>query len=272
MKLHIFTLVLAAFILNSCGSTKNKENLDSIDSTFPQIPSETFWELQTLEGKDFSSFTNNNKKVGFTLDNEDNRISGFAGCNTFFGTYTFEPGNRISFSALGATRMACPDIAFNENEFLKIFELADNYTLDGNTLSLNVGRRAPLAIFKKVEKSTTSITETYWKLKILEGKDVQMAKNQEREVFFILKSKDNQVTGFGGCNSLTGTYSLAEGNRINFSEMGATLMACPDVDFNESEFLKIFELADNYQITGDRLELNVGRRAPLAIFEAVYLD
>ena len=45
---------------------------------------------------------------------------------------------------------------------------------------------------------------------------------------------------------------------------------CPDVKVNEAEFLKIFEIADNYTITGDELSLNVGRRAPLAIFEAAH--
>lgn len=246
--------------------------MDATESAFSQIPTETFWQLQTIEGKDFSSFKNHDRPIGFTLHNEDNRISGYAGCNNFFGTYKFETGNRIRFSSLGATKMACPDIAFNENEFLEIFALADNYTLSGNTLSLNVGRRAPLAVFKKVEKPTEGITEKYWKLKTLEGKDVKMAKNQEREVFITLNNEDNRVTGFAGCNNLMGTYTLKEGNRIRFSNMATTLMACPDVDFNESEFLKIFELADNYTINGDRLELNVGRRAPLAVFEAVYFD
>jgi len=98
-----------------------------------------------------------------------------------------------------------------------------------------------------------------------------MAENQEREVFFTLKTDENRVTGFAGCNTLTGAYTLEDGNRIRFSNMGVTMMACPDVDFNESSFLEVFNLADNYTINGDTLTLNVGRRAPLAVFEAVYL-
>ena len=272
MKLYVITFVLGAVILNSCGPTKNKETMDSANSNFSMIPTETFWQLQTLEGKDFSSFKNQDRAIGFTLHKDENRLSGYSGCNNFFGTYKSELGNRISFSSIGATKMACPDIAFNENEFLEIFGIADNYTLNGNILSLNVGRRAPLATFKKVDKPSSEITEKYWKLKKLEGRDVKMAKNQEREVFFMLKNEENRVTGFAGCNSLMGTYTLEAGNKIRFSHMATTMMACPDVDFNESEFLKIFELADNYRVTGDELELYVGKRAPLAVFEAVYFD
>ena len=49
------------------------------------------------------------------------------------------------------------------------------------------------------------------------------------------------------------------------------MMACPDVAVNEADFLEVFELADNYTIVNDVLSLNVGRRAPLAVFEAVYM-
>src|SRR5690606_17800467 len=115
---------------------------------------------------------------------------------------------------------------------------------------------------KKVS-SENLIAGKYWKLKTLDGKEVTMAENQEREIYFTLKANDNSVTGFAGCNTLTGTYALEEGNRIRFSHMGITLKACPDVDVDESEFLKVFELADNYTINGDRLMLNVGKRAPL---------
>ena len=114
------------------------------------------------------------------------------------------------------------------------------------------------------------ITEKYWKLIKLDGKDVEMVENQEREIFFILKSEDNTVGGFAGCNSITGEFELEDGNRIHFKNIGLTMMSCPDVDIDESELMEVFELADNYRITNDVLELNVGKRAPLAVFEAIY--
>lgn len=124
----------------------------------------------------------------------------------------------------------------------------------------------------KVDNSLdkTPITEKYWKLVTLEGQKVTMAQNQERETYFMLKNDQQQVRGFAGCNTFNGTYTLEKGQRIRFSPLAATLKACPDVDVNESELFKVFELADNYSINGDTLSLNVGRRAPLAVFEAVY--
>lgn len=89
-------------------------------------------------------------------------------------------------------------------------------------------------------------------------------------VNFMLKTDKNRVQGFAGCNTMSGEYTLEDGNRIRFSKMAVTMRACPEVDFNESEFLEVFNLADNYTINGDTLSLNVGRRAPLAVFVAVY--
>ena len=150
--------------------------------------------------------------------------------------------------------------------------LVDNYRIVGDKLELNVAKRSPLAVFKKTDINSEPIVEKYWKLKTLEGKEVSMSENQEKEVYFMLKTENNRVQGFAGCNTLMGSYTLEKGNRIRFSQMATTMMACPDVDFKENEFLKVFELADNYTIKDDVLSLNVGRRAPLAVFEAVYMD
>jgi heat shock protein HslJ len=114
------------------------------------------------------------------------------------------------------------------------------------------------------------ITEKYWKLKTLQGKNIEMVANQEKEIYFILKIAENSVVGFSGCNTFGGTYTLEKENRIRFTQMLSTLKVCPDVAINESEFLKVFELADNFTINGDILNLNVGKRAPLAVFEAIY--
>lgn len=117
-----------------------------------------------------------------------------------------------------------------------------------------------------------AITEKYWKLVKLAGQDVVMSEHQEREAHFILKTAENRLSGFSGCNNFFGSYTLEKGNRIHFSQLGATKRACPNLQVSEHEFLQVFGMADNYSLNGDTLELYVGRRAPLAIFEAVYFQ
>lgn len=127
---------------------------------------------------------------------------------------------------------------------------------------------AEMYILKKVDFDQ-KITEKYWKLIELRGERIAVDENPQREPHFILKEENNSVTGHGGCNFFKGTYKLEGNNRIQFSEMVSTRMACMDIVY-ESAYLNVFELADNYTIKEDTLALNKARMAPLAKFVSVY--
>lgn len=269
MKFQFLSILFATLILYSCGTTQHS-NMETNNATESSI-TETFWVLETFDGEKVIS-SQIDSEIGFTLNAAENQVTGFSGCNRFFGSYTLDTENKIKFSGLGATKMACPDSDFDENEFLKMFSEVNKYKFVGDRLELLAQDKTPLASFRKVNKTDNAITEKYWKLTVLEGNKVEMASNQEREAYFILKTQENRVTGFAGCNTFSGSYSLEEGNRIRFRNMATTMKACPDVNFDESDFLKVFELADNYSINDDTLTLNVGKRSPLAVFKAVYFN
>ncbi|MDX1936347.1 MAG: copper resistance protein NlpE N-terminal domain-containing protein [Flavihumibacter sp.] len=110
---------------------------------------ETYWKLTELMGKPVPAPKEGRKELHIILKKQDNRITGFAGCNTVNGGYQLKEGNRIKFIGLITTLMACPDMQ-TEQEFLKILPQADNYSLNGDKLSLNKARMAPLARFEAV--------------------------------------------------------------------------------------------------------------------------
>ena len=117
-----------------------------------------------------------------------------------------------------------------------------------------------------------SITEKYWKLIEINGKPVSMDESAGRTPFIILKNEGNRVNANGGCNSLSGSYEIGQGNRIKFSQMISTMMACVNMEI-ETELKKALETTDNYSLSADgqHLSLNRARMAPLARFEVVYL-
>ncbi|WPP51367.1 copper resistance protein NlpE N-terminal domain-containing protein [Catalinimonas niigatensis] len=112
-----------------------------------------------------------------------------------------------------------------------------------------------------------SITDTRWKLVELMGQQVDITVNN-KEPFIMLSSADKRVQGNGGCNTIAGIYTFKEGNRVTFSQMISTRMACPNMEI-ESQLLNALETADNYSLNGNQLTLNKARMAPLARFEAV---
>ncbi len=113
------------------------------------------------------------------------------------------------------------------------------------------------------------ITEKYWKLIELRGQPVLNAPEKSREEHFILKTLNNKIIGYGGCNSFTGSYELLSGNRIRFSKLASTMMACVNSNY-EQEFLRMFESVDSYGLKGDTLSLSKARMAPSARFQVVY--
>ena len=120
------------------------------------------------------------------------------------------------------------------------------------------------------DNPNSELIETYWKLTELMGEPIVMTPGTKKEMHMVIKKQDNLVNGNGGCNSFRGSYIVLEGNRISFSQLAGTKMACIDME-KETTFMEALQKADNYAIQGKILSLNKGRMAPLAKFEAVYL-
>ena len=78
----------------------------------------------------------------------------------------------------------------------------------------------------------TELLETYWKVVEINGQAVVNPPANQKEAHIILTKEGNRLQGSGGCNNLMGSYELMEGNRIKFSGVASTMMACPDMPSN----------------------------------------
>jgi heat shock protein HslJ len=114
---------------------------------------------------------------------------------------------------------------------------------------------------------TTELLGTYWKVVEINGQAVTNPPANQKEAHIILNKEGNRLQGSGGCNSLMGSFEVMEGNRIKFTGVASTMMACPDMAI-ESELGKAIEMADNYAINGKYLMLHKAKMAPLVKFEA----
>jgi len=108
---------------------------------------EKYWKLVELNGRPVPALQ---REPHLILKAEDGRVNGFGGCNGFMGTYELDEATaRIRFGQLASTKMACPDLAL-ETAFHEALRSVDNYSFDGDRLSLNRARMAPLARFEAV--------------------------------------------------------------------------------------------------------------------------
>lgn len=147
---HYFTTIGLSILLFSCNTTKNVNPNTTISQKKPSGIVEKYWKLIEINGQKVTAENFTSKEPHLILKSEENRVNGNGGCNSFFGTYEMQANaNRISFSKIGSTRMACmePNV---EADFLNVLETVDNYTVKNDTLQLNKARMAPLAKFVAV--------------------------------------------------------------------------------------------------------------------------
>lgn len=94
------------------------------------------WTLREIDGQPILDQDYPDGVPTLELEMDEKRVSGFAGCNRYFGTFTLA-GQMLSFSGMGSTRMACPQTMKLENQLLEA--LSDQklkYQLQAGTLRL----------------------------------------------------------------------------------------------------------------------------------------
>ncbi|MDR3226342.1 MAG: META domain-containing protein [Prevotellaceae bacterium] len=111
-----------------------------------------YWKLVEIHGNPVVMKSETTKAPHIIFKEEDNRVSGHLGCNSFAGTFQLKQGNRIVFSNLVSTKRMCLDGESMEIEkqMSEVLNTADSYSISGNTLILNRARMSPLAKFEAV--------------------------------------------------------------------------------------------------------------------------
>lgn len=118
--------------------------------------------------------------------------------------------------------------------------------------------------------ATAELENTYWKLTRLGDQPVIVGERQ-REPHIVLHQQDGRVAAFGGCNRMTGGYTL-EGTRIEFSQLASTMMACAEGMDTEQALAVALDRARSYRIIGQHLDLFDQAGELVARFEARHLD
>lgn len=114
-----------------------------------------------------------------------------------------------------------------------------------------------------------ALENTYWKLLRVGTETVNLGA-QQREPHLVLHSQGKRVAGTGGCNRIIGAYAVS-GEELKFSQMGGTMMACPDGMQYERAFHDALMNVSRWRIDGERLELFDSAGTSLALLESRYM-
>jgi heat shock protein HslJ len=117
LRFGIAAIALGAMMAGAGCST-------SEEAATPQLAGTT-WRAETIMGRPVVE-----SSVATITFEPDGRVHGGSGCNRYFGTSTVD-GDRVSFGAMGATKMACPEpLMDQETRFFRALESAERWTID----------------------------------------------------------------------------------------------------------------------------------------------
>lgn len=120
------TLILVtALLLGSCCSScrwryKNAKPLEG-----------TVWHLVQLEGVDRQL-----PDDSFNIILNEGALGGRGACNSLLGQYVLDGKSSLRFSALGSTKMLCPENEDLEMAMLRVLDATTNYDIDYDLLML----------------------------------------------------------------------------------------------------------------------------------------
>ena len=143
----LFSIVTLIIGTHSCNSSKElveKNNLQTMNKG--QIELSGRYAISEIDSKALDS-----DKLYISFDNKTNKVSGFAGCNTFFGAYAIN-NSELKISDIAASKKYCkPEINNQESQFLKVLGSITTFTIKDNVLILLDGNTALLKASKKAE-------------------------------------------------------------------------------------------------------------------------
>lgn len=100
---------------------------------------DAYWVLMSLEGEEVQML-NDTRTAYIRLEENENDVDGFTGCNKISGSYSLEE-SRLQLSELRTTRMACPTME-EENKLMSVLGRVNNYKISGDLLTLFEGDKA----------------------------------------------------------------------------------------------------------------------------------
>lgn len=99
------------------------------------------------------------------------------------------------------------------------------------------------------------LENTQWKLTEMNGENNPAFAEDGFFMLMFSEKGENRISGKGGCNNFFGTYENPEPGKISFKVGGATMMAGPNMEYDQI-FFSMLENTDSYKASENELTLN----------------
>lgn len=228
----------------------------------------TYWRAIELAGKPLPEV---NPKREAYLQFEDGRVSGSDGCNRLMGSY-LRSGDRITFSQVAGTLMACADATGLEGAFRDALQKTARMTIAGDRLALLDAAGALLVRFAARDESSPSaraeLAGTSWQLVRFQGGDDTTLTPDDRAKYTIEFAADGRLAARIDCNRGRGTWTSNGPNEIRFGPLALTRAMCPPGSLHD-QIVKQWDHIRTYVIRDGHLFLALMADGGIFEFEPI---
>ncbi|WP_043653401.1 META domain-containing protein [Nocardia thailandica] len=191
-----------------------------------------------------------------TLAFADGRLTADSGCNKATGTVDLAD-HVLRVEGMASTLMGCPGERGQADGWQDTFlKSSPTWRLDGDALTLTGAGSTVRLLDKKVATPDAPLTGTAWTVRSLltPSGQVSSATIEEVRPNLTIDAMGN-LTGFAGCNRMTGTAAVGPGENVSFAVATTRMMCAPEVMEVEADVLKALDGRTNATVDADTLTL-----------------
>lgn len=111
-------------------------------------------------------------------------------------------------------------------------------------------------------REAAELKDVKWILETLNGEKVKLTDSADK-MFIQFDIAEKRVNGRAACNRFFGNFELDD-SKLKFSPMGATRMACPDLQ-KETEFFQMLDRVDSFSLKDNILSF-LSKKEVIATF------
>lgn len=243
MGRYIFFLCLS-WLLIACTTPGSPAQPTDVTSELDG----TEWVLESIGGQSLVEDTN------ITLEFDDEKISGYSGCNFYGGGYTIDKES-LKFLGIGTTMIGCDGpVAQQETRYLTAFGYDESvaYRRSEGRLELEGDDGVQLIFVEQPQllMNPADLIGTAWLLQTLNG--AALASDEPVTLTF---PAAGTFRGVLGCIDYSGKY-IAEGDDIWFAEHGYAYTRCQNGDELEGVEVEVsVGGVTDYRLGDGKLEL-----------------
>lgn len=221
----------------------------------------TRWELVEISGQDLLDDT------FISLEFEEGRVTGSAGCNAYGAAYSLPSASDLSIMTPEANEADCQDpegVMAQEGEYLHLLEEIGEYQLQGDRLSFADVGGDVILLYQRIpsyDNNPDDLIGRTWQLASADG-----LARQDLAAFTVTFEGD-RFHGTTVCRDYEGRFQM-EGDelQVTFLQMTSEVDCDAEALEAEGEYTTLFSNAERFHVGQNRLELFT-RRGKTVRFE-----